>query len=124
MYDLKEKIKHELYSANAKEQWSPSDVDMVKKLSESLYYITAACAMEEGIDDYSGRMYPNYSRDSYYGESSGRRRDSMGRYSRDGYSGHDAESKRAFLEEMMADARNESEREMFRKKLDELNRHM
>lgn len=116
MYELKEKIKHELYTANAKEQWSPSDVDMLKKLSESLYYITAACAMEKGTDDYSGRMYPNYSRDSYYGESSGRRRD--------GYSGHDVESKRAFLEEMMADARNESEREMFRKKLDELNRHM
>lgn len=126
MYELKEMLKKELRQlTDNKHDLTPDDLHKIKWATESIYYITAATAMEQGYEDeYSGRMYPNYSRDSYYGESSGRRRDSMGRYSRDGYSGHDVESKRAFLEEMMADARNESEREMFRKKLDELNRHM
>lgn len=138
MYELKEKLKHELYAANAKDQLTPADLDMIKKISESLYYITAACAMEEGVeDDYSGRRM--YSRDNYSNDYSGRRRNSLGQYSRDnysrdgyardnysrnGYSMHDLESKRMFLEEMMAEARTESERESFRKKLDELNRQM
>lgn len=129
MYELKKMLEKELHQlADSKHDLTPDDLHKIKWATESIYYITAADAMERGYsDEYSGRMYPTYSRDSYYAETSGRHRDSMGRFSRDsyshdGYSSHDIESKRAFLEEMMRDARTAEEKEMYRRKLDELNR--
>lgn len=126
MYEVKEMLKKELRQSTNKGDLTPSDLEKIKCATEAIYYITAADAMERNYDDYSSRSYPMYSRDGYYGESSGRgrMRDSMGRYSHDGYSSHDLESKRMYLEEMLRDARTDSERDMFRKKLDELNRQM
>ena len=126
MYELKEMLKKELRQlADNKHDLTPDDLHKIKWATESIYYITAATAMEQGYEDeYSGRMYPNYnySGASYYNETSGRHRDSMGRYSHDGYSSHDLESKRKFLEEMMRDARTAEEKDIYRRKLDELNR--
>lgn len=120
MYELKNMLKHELRKVVDKGDITPQDLEMIKRATESIYYITAACAMEEGTDDYSGRRYPMYSNDGY--SEANRHRDSRGRFSSNSYSGHDIETKRMYLEEMMAEAKNENEREMFRRKLDELNR--
>ena len=130
MYGIKEILKKELHQAESKGELTPSDLEKIKCIAESIYYMTAAMAMEENYGEYSSRSYPMYARDSYYDSTSGRRmRDSMGRYTNDGYphdgySSHDLESKKRYLEEMMRDARTAEEKEMFRRKLDELNRQM
>lgn len=106
---------------------TPSDLAMLKDASKTMYYLTAYCAMKDDeMDQYSGNtrygMPPHYYVDPMnrtYGENrqnySGDNRRMM-----NGYSSHSKESKREFLEEMLREARTESEREMLRQKLNEL----
>lgn len=124
LYELKEKLQHELDEIARKPEMSAGDLETVHKLTDTVKNIDKICALEED-GGYSGI----YSRDgdwenrsSYDRDSSYRRRDSMGRYARNGYSRHDARgSMREKLIAMMDEATTERDREAIRRCIDELN---
>lgn len=74
-------------------------------------------------NSYDGRQGRDGDSDGRYSEDSSYRRgrDSMGRYTRDGgYSRHDGAIER--MEEMMRNARNDDEREVYRKAIEQMKR--
>jgi len=115
-------LEDEIDRMSDKNDITPNDLVILKDASKSLYYLTTVCAMKGEIDDGYGRMPYDYN--DNYGM---RMRDSRGRYMGDGHTtyGHmDRSEEKMYLEKMLSEARSEAEREVFRRKLDELNRQM
>lgn len=103
-----------------KDDIPPQDLETLKNVSKSLYYLKVYCTMEDGegepyYEDYSGMRDSRgrYSGNRYYPEAT--YRESRPHYSR----GVD-DDKRAWLESMLRNASTEAEREVFRKKLMEM----
>lgn len=69
MYDLKDMLCKELDELAKKRDITPSSLEMIHKLTDTIKNIDKILMLEDEEDGYSER---------------GRRRDSMGRYSRDG----------------------------------------
>ncbi len=128
-------LEDDLHKIVEKGDISPQDLEMLKNASKTMYYLSVYCAMEDGgeepyyDDGYSGRGRRRNSIGQYSGDYSGTRyypdatyrANSRSRYSGGSYEDHKME-KRKMLEEMMANARNESEREVFRNQIMELDR--
>ena len=115
-------LEDEIDRMSDKNDITPNDLVILKDASKSLYYLTTICAMKGELDNGYGRMPYDYN-DNY----GARNRDSRGRYMGDGHTtyGHmDRSEEKMYLEKMLSEARSEAEREVFRRKLDELNRQM
>lgn len=115
-------LEDEIDRMSDKNDITPNDLVILKDASKSLYYLTTVCAMKGEIDDGYGRMPYDYN--DNYGM---RMRDSRGRYMGDGsrsYGHMDRSEEKMYLEKMLSEARSDAEREVFRRKLDELNRQM
>ena len=115
-------LEDEIDKMSRKNDITPNDLAILKDASKSLYYLTVTCAMNEGSDSYGRRPYYET-----YGEDYGRMRDSRGRYMGDGarsYGHMDKSEEKMYLEKMLNEARSDTEREIFRRKLDELNRQI
>lgn len=139
MEELRKTLEKELEKISTKGSINETDLGHVDKLTHSIKSIDTIMAMQDA--GYSERAYPYYG-NSYDGGNSyyrGQRRDSMGRYSRDdGYSyarrGRDGDgdgryyergysregSIRERLEDLMADASNETEREAIRRAMSQM----
>ena len=151
LYDIQDMLEDELKSMSKKEEISSTDLDNIYKMVDVCKDITTIEAMkkaeQEGYSrDYARDYSRGYSEDyanaygSYRTSYDGRRgrdadndgrysedgsyrrgRDSMGRYTRDGgYSSHDGAIEH--MEEMMRNARNEDEREAYRKAIEQMKR--
>lgn len=151
LYDIQDMLEDELKSMSKKEEISSTDLDNIYKMVDVCKDITTIEAMkkaeQEGYSrDYARDYSRGYSEDyanaygSYRTSYDGRRgrdadndgrysedgsyrrgRDSMGRYTRDGgYSRNDGAIER--MEEMMRNARNEDEREAYRKAIEQMKR--
>lgn len=139
MYD---RVEDELESFCKKPEWTSSDIQVIGWLIDQVKDIETTKAMKEaGYSQANSRMSYEYedpymsfargnsnrsyeggnSNRSYEGGYSERRgRDSMGRYtSRDGYSNHDRPMI-DMLREKMYSTNNETERENYRKVIDQL----
>lgn len=115
-------LEDEIDRMSDKNDITPNDLVILKDASKSLYYLTTVCAMKGEFDNGYGRMPYEYG-DNY----GARNRDSRGRYMGDDHTtyGHmDRSEEKMYLEKMLSEARSEAEREVFRRKLDELNRQM
>ena len=127
-----------------------ADLDNVYKMIDIIKDITTIEAMQRAEQEGYSRDYSyNYYNDSYDNYSNARRgrdgdsdgryseansyrrgRDAMGRYTsrddgssyRDGYSGHTKEQMVEKLEHMMREARDEQERENYRRAIEQLER--
>ena len=112
---------------NKKSELNTSSLEMLGDAVDALKDIATIREKEMGGGSYE-RMMP------YYGDGyeRGRRRDSMGRFMDDGYRGeyrndgyrgsygHSDQDEREFLKWKMQNASNESEREMYRRKLEQM----
>ena len=80
LYELKDKLMHELeaYADNGK--YSKEDVEAIKYMASAVDHL---CNIMEGADEYSNAMGRSYARGGNR-RSYAQRRDAMGRYSRDG----------------------------------------
>lgn len=132
LYELREMLCDELDEIVGKGELSAGSLDVVHKLTDTIKNIDKIEMLEE--DGYS----EDYEGGSSYRRGRGRnaRRDSMGRYSRDGgyyggefygrtdggrYSRDDGKDHlMKTIREMMDDAKNEREREAYRKAMKEL----
>ncbi len=123
-----EMLDNELGRILEKGDISPQDLEMLKNVSKSMYNLKVYCAMEEGeggqyYDDYSGARDSRgrYSGNNYSGNyGSGNYSGAQYRESRPHYSRGMDDDKRMWLESMMRSASTEAEREVFRKKLMEM----
>lgn len=119
-------LEDEIDRMSDKNDITPNDLVILKDASKSLYYLTTVCAMKGEFDNGYGRMPYNYG-DNYGDNYGARNRDLRGRYMGDGrttYGHMDRSEEKMYLEKMLNEARSEAEREVFRRKLDELNRQM
>lgn len=114
-----------------KQDISPTELDNVYKATKTMYYIETIKAMKEYGDSYNsyangssyrgnsmvyrgsydGRMGMDADRDGRYSERRGR--NSNGRYS-NGYSRDEKEDMISYFEDMMDDAKSDSERQAIR----------
>lgn len=79
MKKTRERLEDEFRQASSSEKWDVDNVDLMKNLLKSMYYIDVICAMKDG-NDYPGSEYMpamSYAR-------GGQRRNAMGQYSRNG----------------------------------------
>ena len=79
MKKARERFEDEFKQASSSEKWDVDNVDLMKNLLKSMYYIDVICAMKDG-NDYPGSEYMpamSYAR-------GGQRRNAMGQYSRNG----------------------------------------
>ena len=147
LWDIQDMLEDELKQISKKDEISSSDLDNIYKMVDVVKDITTVDAMkkaeQEGYSrDYARDYSRGYSEDYAYGsyarrgrdgdgdgryseDSSYRRgRDAMGRYTSrdDGYSRHGKEDMVEHLEEMMRNARNEEERESYRRAIEQMKR--
>lgn len=144
LYEIKEILEDELKKTCRQESISPSDLDEMDKMVDIIKDISTIEAMDKAeLDGYSrGYSYADASMRGYAetwpyaydnrpnvgGYSEARGRDSMGRYtSRDssyerGYSGHTKEQMIESLKMHMAEARDDNEREQYRRAIEQLTR--
>ena len=135
LYELKDKLQHELDEIARKPEMGAGDLELVHKLTDTIKNIDKICALEEDggyseAGDYEGASYGRGSSYANRGKHYVRghySRDGRGGYSRDGrmggYSRHD--SKEAMMEqaqEMMDNATTERERDAIRRFMSELGR--
>ena len=138
LYNAEDRTLDEIEQLCKKPEWSPSDIEMlykmtdiVKDIEDTFLKIETVKAMKDaGYSQANARMsyddpgmaFENRG-NSYDNYSYRRGRDAMGRYtSRDGYSGHDKESIIEGLREKMRMATNEPDREAIRRAIDILER--
>ena len=128
MHELKEKLCDELEEIARKGELGAGDLEIIHKLTDTIKNLDKIEMMEDGgysqAGDWEADMRGTYGRGSSY---RGRKRDSMGRYSRDGrmmrggYSRHDAkEAMMDQMEDLMAQAGSEKEREAIRRCMNQL----
>lgn len=128
MRELKEKLCDELEEIARKGEFSAGDLEAVHKLTDTIKNLDKIEMLEDGgysqAGDWEADMRGTYGRGSSY---RGRKRDSMGRYARDGrmmrggYSRHDAkEAMMDQMEDLMAQAGSEKEREAIRRCMNQL----
>lgn len=134
LYELKEKLCMELEEIAQKPDMGAGDLEIVHKLTDTIKNIDKICMLEEGGHSRAGgysraeeRRNPDGTwgyHGSYDGGGSYRGRDSMGRYSRaGGYSRHEAkEQMMEQLQEMMASASTEKERQAIQRCMDQMGR--
>lgn len=138
LYDIQEILEDELKKMCKQEALSSSDLEDAYRMVDIIKDISTIEAMENNsYGGYSGEYSEDYARRggnsygypySYEGQSNrGRSRDSMGRYSGRGssygYSGHGGKEEMIEnLKESMMNARNDEERESFRRALEQLSR--
>lgn len=149
LWDIQDMLEDELKKISKKEDLTTSDLDNIYKMVDIVKDVTTVDAMkkaeQEGYsrdyardysrgysEDYSN-AYGSYARrgrdgdgDGRYSEDSSYRRgrDAMGRYTSrdDGYSGHSKEQMIEHLQEMMRNARNDEERESYRRAIEQMKR--
>jgi len=123
-----DRVEEELESFCKKPDWTSSDIQVVGWLVDQAKDIETIWAMKDaGYSQTSSYAYPEMRYihgNSYDGYSERRGRDSMGRYTSrdDGYSGHDDTSMIDRLREKMHNATSETERENYRRVIDQLSR--
>lgn len=129
MHELKEKLCDELDEIARKGELGAGDLEIVHKLTDTIKNLDKIEMLEDDggysqAGDWEADMRGTYGRGSSY---RGRKRDSMGRYSRDGrmmrggYSRHDAkEAMMDQMEDLMAQAGSEKEREAIRRCMNQL----
>lgn len=128
MYELKDKLCKELDEIARKGELGAGDLEIIHKLTDTIKNLDKVEMLEDGgysqAGDWEADMRGTYGRGSSY---RGRKRDSMGRYSRDGrmmrggYSRHDAkEAMMDQMEDLMAQAGSEKEREAIRRCMNQL----
>lgn len=128
MHELKEKLCDELDEIARKPEMGAGDLEIIHKLTDTIKNLDKIEMLEDGgysqAGDWEADMRGTYGRGSSY---RGRKRDSMGRYSRDGrmmrggYSRHDAkEAMMDQMEDLMAQAGSEKEREAIRRCMNQL----
>lgn len=134
LYDIQDMLEDELKKICKQDTISTSDLDEIDKMVDIIKDISTIDAMEhyDGGYSYADATTRGYSESwpySYEGRggrlggnvSNARGRDTMGRYtSRD--SGHDKNQAIDILNNLMMDARNEEDREKYRKAIEQLNR--
>lgn len=131
-----EKRLHEsLKEINARPDFNATAIDVLYKVVDEIKDISTIRAMEES-SNYSGYPYMRYFNGEDYGNSYGRRsygdnytshrysgtmhdRDNDGRYN-EGWSRNDKHSRIRQLRDMMQNASDEREYEMYRKMIDQL----
>jgi hypothetical protein len=152
LYDIQDMLEDELKKISKKEDITTTDLDNIYKMVDIVKDVTTVDAMkkaeQEGYsrdyardysrgysEDYSN-AYGSYARRGRDGDGDGRYsedgsyrrgRDAMGRYtSRDsyegGYSGHSKEDMIEQMKEMMRNARNDEERESYRRAIEQMKR--
>ena len=128
MHELKDKLCDELDEIARKGELGAGDLEIVHKLTDTIKNLDKIEMLEDGGGysqagdwEIEGRAY---NRGNSYAR---RKRDSMGRYSRDGrmmrggYSRHDAkEAMMDQMEDLMAQAGSEKEREAIRRCMNQL----
>ena len=128
MYELKDKLCKELDEIARKPEMGAGDLEIIHKLTDTIKNLDKIEMLEDGgysqAGDWEADMRGTYGRGSSY---RGRKRDSMGRYSSDGrmmrggYSRHDAkEAMMDQMEDLMAQAGSEKEREAIRRCMNQL----
>ena len=127
MHELKEKLCDELEEIARKGEFSAGDLEAVHKLTDTIKNLDKIEMLEDGGYSQAGDWEIEgraYNRGNSYAR---RKRDSMGRYSRDGrmmrggYSRHDAkEAMMDQMEDLMAQAGSEKEREAIRRCMNQL----
>ena len=128
MYELKDKLCKELDEIARKGELGAGDLEIIHKLTDTIKNLDKIEMLEDSgysqAGDWEADMRGTYGRGSSY---RGRKRDSMGRYSRDGrmmrggYSRHDAkEAMMDQMEDLMAQAGSEKEREAIRRCMNQL----
>ena len=128
MHELKEKLCDELEEIARKGELGAGDLEIIHKLTDTIKNLDKIEMLEDGgysqAGDWEADMRGTYGRGSSY---RGRKRDSMGRYSREGrggrggYSRHDAkEAMMDQMEDLMAQAGSEKEREAIRRCMNQL----
>lgn len=142
LYEIKEMLCYELEEIGKKGELTAGTLETVHKLTDTIKNIDKIEMLEEYEDEYSADDDYSYARGRGRGRNA--KRDSMGRYSRDsGYSregnmgggnmggyggGYSARYSRddgkehlmRDIREMMDEAKNEKEREAFRRAMKEL----
>lgn len=149
LYDIQDMLEDELKKISKKEDLTTTDLDNIYKMVDIVKDVTTVDAMhkaeQEGYsrdyardysrgysEDYSN-AYGSYARRGRDGDGDGRYseegsyrrgRDAMGRYtSREGgYSGHSKEDMIEQMKEAMHNARNEEERESYRRAIEQMKR--
>lgn len=151
LYDIQDMLEDELKKISKKEDITTMDLDNIYKMVDIVKDVTTVEAMkkaeQEGYsrdyardysrgysEDYSN-AYGSYARRGRDGDGDGRYsedgsyrrgRDAMGRYtSRDSYDGYSRHSKDEMIEhlkEMMQNARNDEERESYRRAIEQMKR--
>lgn len=94
MKKVRERLEDEFRQVSASEKWDTGNVEMMKNLLKSMYYIDVICAMKNG-EDYPGSEYMpamSYAR-------GGHRRNALGQYSY--ASGHYPMSSRRYYDDEM-----------------------
>lgn len=127
MYELKDKLCKELDEIARKGELGAGDLEIVHKLTDTIKNLDKIEMLEDGGYSQAGDWEIEgraYNRGNSYAR---RKRDSMGRYSRDGrmmrggYSRHDAkEAMMDQMEDLMAQAGSEKEREAIRRCMNQL----
>ena len=127
MYELKDKLCKELDEIARKGELGAGDLEIVHKLTDTIKNLDKIEMLEDGGYSQAGDWEIEgraYNRGNSYAR---RKRDSMGRYARDGrmmrggYSRHDAkEAMMDQMEDLMAQAGSEKEREAIRRCMNQL----
>ena len=127
MHELKEKLCKELEEIANKGELGAGDLEIIHKLTDTIKNLDKIEMLEDGGYSQAGDWEIEgraYNRGNSYAR---RKRDSMGRYSRDGrmmrggYSRHDAkEAMMDQMEDLMAQAGSEKEREAIRRCMNQL----
>ena len=130
MHELKDKLCKELDEIARKPEMGAGDLEIIHKLTDTIKNIDKIEIMKEDggysqAGDWEMRGHGSYDRGSSY---RGRKRDSMGRYSRDWrddgrrmYSRADAKDEMmGQMEDLMAMAGSEKEREAIRRCMNQL----
>lgn len=127
MHELKEKLCDELEEIARKGELGAGDLEIVHKLTDTIKNLDKIEMLEDGGYSQAGDWEIEgraYNRGNSYAR---RKRDSMGRYSREGrggrggYSRHDAkEAMMDQMEDLMAQAGSEKEREAIRRCMNQL----
>lgn len=138
LYEIKEMLCYELEEIAKKGELTAGTLETVHKLTDTIKNIDKIEMLEEYEDEYSADDDYSYARGRGRGRNA--KRDSMGRYSRDSGYGHEGgynmgrggnygmmysrddgkEHLMRDIREMMDEAKNEKEREAFRRAMKEL----
>lgn len=151
LFDIQDMLEDELKKISKKEDITAMDLENIYKMVDIVKDITTVDAMHKaeqegysrdyardyangysedysnayGYRSYDGRRGRDGDSDGRYSEDSSYRRgrDTRGRYtSRDGYSGHTSEDMVEHLQDMMRNARNDEEKEAYRRAIEQIKR--